>query len=125
MEDIFSIIGKDFRNDRIDIRVSEEEKLKIQKRADKKGLTVSQYCRQSALNYKPSKVLSDEELNTLKELKIAEEKILSFNDALKLYSKNMTKEQRLKFILDVRTLTEWATVIEEAWKVCVDVKKKL
>ena len=86
---------------------------------------MSQYCRQSALNYKPSKVLSDEELNTLKELKIAAEKILSFNDALKLYSKNMTKEQRLKFILDVRTLTEWATVIEEAWKVFVDVKKKL
>lgn len=125
MDDIAKIIGKESKHSRIYLRVSSSEKEKIEVKAKDSGLQISDFCRQVILGYQPRKGLSEEEIEILKALKTVEHSVNNFNNALKQYSKNMTKEQRTKFILDGRTIAEWGTVIEELLQTYRDIKNKL
>ena len=53
---------------RIELRVSNLEKAIIEKKAESSGLSVSEYCRRSALNQEIDYKLTSEELEVYKEL---------------------------------------------------------
>jgi len=53
---------------RIELRLSSLEKAIIEKKAESSGLSVSEYCRRSALNQEIDYKLSSEELEVYKEL---------------------------------------------------------
>lgn len=53
---------------RIELRLSSLEKAIIEKKAENSGLSVSEYCRRSALNQKIDSKLTSEELEVYKEL---------------------------------------------------------
>lgn len=53
---------------RIELRLSSLEKAIIEKKAENSGLSVSEYCRRSALNQKIDSKLTSEELEIYKEL---------------------------------------------------------
>ncbi len=125
MDDIAKLLGTESRKTKMNFRVTDGERKRIEENAEKVNLPVAAYCRKVALGYQPRKGLSEDEIEILKELKTVEHSVNNFNNALKQYSKNMTKEQRTKFILDGRTIAEWGTVIEEGLQICRDIKNKL
>ena len=125
MDDILSNIGKTEKKDRIYIRVSESEKNKIQDNAIKTGLSSSEYIRKVALGYEPHAALTEDEVQALRDMKTLLQTVKGFNNALTEYAKGMTKEQRASFILDTRTINEWAKVVGEIYDFYDELKKKI
>jgi len=90
---------------RIELRVSSLEKAIIEKKAESSGLSVSEFCRRSALSQKIDYKLTDEELEIYKELH-------SFKRYFTLIS-NMFKEKNPDLVKTVKTT---AKQIEEHLK---------
>jgi len=125
MDDIISGIVSKERKSRIDLRVSEEEKNKILSNAKAAGLPLSEYCRKIALGYEPHAALTEDEVQALRDMKTLLQTVKGFNNALTEYAKGMTKEQRASFILDTRTINEWAKVVGEIYDFYDELKKKI
>ncbi|MBO5613062.1 MAG: hypothetical protein J5905_00985 [Prevotella sp.] len=113
------------RSERLDIRVSKDEKFTIAENADKAGLPVTTFCRQVCMGHKPHAALSEEEVQVLRDMKTLLHTVKGFNNALTEYAKGMTKEQRASFILDTRTINEWAKVVGEIYDFYDELKKKI
>ena len=99
----------------IHIRLTPNEKKVIDNKADKTGLTVSAFCRKVLAGYEPKQRLSPEERKLADNIDTLTENVKKFNNALKGWTKDMTKEDRDKFILNGRTLGAWSEVVEKIY----------
>lgn len=83
----------------IKLRLSEEDKKEIEKRAEKTGLSMSEYLRRTALNRKINVRFSDEEIEAWKNL-------TSISNSLKNLSNILNKENREELILEIKSINE-------------------
>ena len=83
----------------IKLRLSEEDKKEIEKRAKKTGLSMSEYLRRTALNRKINVRFSDEEIEAWKNL-------TSISNSLKNLSNILNKEHREHLIFEIRNINE-------------------
>lgn len=113
------------RSERIDVRVTKSEKIAIQEKARKTGLPTTTYCRKIALGYKPHAALTEDEVQAFRDMKTLLQTVKGFSNALTEYAKDMTKEQRASFILDTRTMGEWAKVVGEIYDFHDGLRKKI
>ena len=101
---------------RITCRISEKEKNIIDKKVINTGLTVAAYCRKAALCKEIKQRLSPEERKLADNIDILTENVKKFNNALKGWTKNMSPDEKAKFILNGKMLGAWSEVVEEIYK---------
>ncbi len=102
----------------IHIRLTASEKKIIDKKADETGVPVSAFCRKVLAGYEPKQRLSPEERKLADNIDTLTENVKKFNNALKGWTKNMTTEDRNKFILNGKTMGAWSEIVEEIY-ICV------
>lgn len=109
----------------IHIRLTPSEKNMIDKKADETGIPVSAFCRKVLTGYEPKQRLSPEERKLGDNIDTLSESVKKFNNALKGWTKDMTIEDRNKFILNGKTLGAWSEIVEEIYKCEKELLEKL
>lgn len=109
----------------IHIRLTPNEKKVIEDKVEKTGLTVSAFCRKILAGYEPKQRLSPEERKLADNIDTLTETVKKFNNALKGWTKDMTKEDRNKFILNGKTLGTWSEIVVEIYQCEKELLEKL
>jgi len=125
MEDILNGSGGSDRSHRITFRISDKEKEVIDSKVEGTGLSVAAYCRKAALEQELKQRLSPEERKLADNIDTLTENVKKFNNALKGWTKNMTTEDRNKFILNGKTMGAWSEIVEEIYKCEKELLEKL
>lgn len=109
----------------IHLRVSPLEYEILLEKSTACGLTPSAYIRQSSLGYNPKATFSEDELSFINMLHESLINVKKFNNAFREVTKDMTKEDRDKYVLDGKTITEWGKRIESVLTFFDEYKKHL
>ena len=80
---------------RIELRCSSLEKAIIQKKAKKTGLTISEFCRASALGQKISSKFSDEEIEIFQMLTKYHNNFISLSNLFKTKNPSLSNETKI------------------------------
>jgi uncharacterized protein (DUF1778 family) len=92
-------------------RVSQSDREKIKRLAEKAQMSVSEYVRKSALKEKVVRPFTDEEANLMLEVSRARADIRKFRNTLELQTKDYTPEARMKWLLIGNNYDTWAKAI--------------
>ena len=96
---------------RLEFRLSEIEKEQIKQLAEKAELSVSDYIRKSALNAKISPRLNEDEVAMMRECAAARTELKNFKKLFDLKTKDLSKEERLSWLLLNNHFEVWARSI--------------
>ena len=103
----------------INVRLTPKEKKDIAEKCKITGLSTSEYIRKVVRGEHPRAAMTKEEMDFYGYLSEIVTFVRKFGYALKEVTKDMTKEQRDSYILDMKTVTEWSKVvydIDNFWK---------
>ena len=94
-------------------RVSQSDREKIKRLAEKAQMSVSEYVRKSALKEKVVRPFTHEEIEFMTEVSSARADIRKFRNTLELQTKDYTPEARMKWMLIGNNYNMWAKAIAE------------
>ena len=107
------------------LRVSTAEYDVLVEKSKACGLSVSAYIRQASLGYTPKAAFSPDELSFMNMLHESLINIKNFNNAFREFTKDMTKEDRDRYVLDGKTISEWGKRIDSVLVFFEEYKKHI
>ncbi len=108
----------------IPIRVSEMDQEILQERSSFCKLPVATYIRETALGYKPKAAFTPQELEYINLIFEALVNVRNFNAAFREFTKDMTKEDRDRYVLDGKTISNWGIRLEGVLDVLEKIKNE-
>lgn len=101
-------------NKHVDIRMTDNLYRELSEGAKTAGKSVSEYCRELLEGKKPRAALTPEEFDAIKDLTKLRTDIQRFKNALGGRLGQMTKEERLQYLVEGQTVAWWRKYIKQA-----------